>query len=134
MCKWIGIGSGLMATVLCMIGVARTWQDDDKIVLDSRPIMQAKVRHAKSLVEGLALENHETVAVAAQGMMTLSQESAWRVVQTPEYLSLSDEFRSSAERLRNAANEKNIDLATLAYFEVTLNCVRCHKYLRHRGR
>ena len=36
----------------------------------------------------------------------------------------------SAERLRDAANEKNIDGSTLEFFDVTLNCVRCHKYVR----
>ncbi|HMP79227.1 MAG TPA: hypothetical protein PKD54_07230 [Pirellulaceae bacterium] len=130
--RWLRWTGFVCLVGIVSIGAAYAWQDDDKIQLDSRQIMLAKVRHAKSLVEGLALENHETIAVAAQGLMSLSQESAWRVIQTPEYLSMSDEFRSSAERLRDAANQENIDLATLAYFEVTLNCVRCHKYLRRQ--
>jgi hypothetical protein len=43
---------------------------------------------------------------------------------------MSSEFRGSAQRLRDHAKEKNVDAATLSYFEVTLNCVRCHKYVR----
>ena len=65
-------------------------------------------------------------------MKKLSMESGWNVQTTPAYLKLSSEFRDSAERLRKAAEKKNIDGSTLAYFEVTLNCVRCHKYIRDK--
>ena len=64
--------------------------------------------------------------------MLQSQESQWQVIQVEPYLKMSSEFRTSAERLRDAAKAKNLDGATLAYFDMTMNCVRCHKYLRQR--
>ena len=62
--------------------------------------------------------------------MLLSHEADWNVFTSKEYLQMSSDFRSSAERLRDSAKAKNIDGATLSYFEVTLSCVRCHKYIR----
>lgn len=92
--------------------------------------MQVKLKRAQDVLEGLALEEFDSIAQNAQGLMLLSNESNWNVFQTVEYNRLSREFRESASRLRKAAKEENLDGATLAYFEVTLNCVRCHKYTR----
>ena len=92
--------------------------------------MQIKLKRAQDVLRGLALEDFDNIAKNAQGLMLLSHESNWAVFQTVEYNRLSGEFRDSASRLRSAAKDKNLDGATLAYFEVTLNCVRCHKYTR----
>ena len=92
--------------------------------------MQRKLDDSREIVSGLAREDYNLISKSAQDLMLLSHESAWNVFQSDEYLRMSRSFRGSAERLRNTANQKNLDGATLAYFEVTLNCVRCHKYVR----
>lgn len=92
--------------------------------------MRAKLVHSQKVVEGLALENYPLIAKHAQEMTLLSQAANWRVLQTPEYLDHSSDFRRSTEALKQAAQEKNLDGAALAYFEVTLKCVKCHKYVR----
>jgi cytochrome c556 len=98
--------------------------------LDNTPFMMRKLDAARNIVSGLALEDHELIAKSASDLSLLSLESQWEVFQTDYYIRMSNEFRDSAMRLRDAAHEKNLDGATLAYFEVTLNCVRCHKYIR----
>jgi len=97
---------------------------------DSKSFMNRKLSTSKGIVEGLSRENYDLLEKCAQDLMLLSQEANWKVLNTKPYLKMSADFRSSAERLRNAAAEKNLDGATLAYFEVTLICVRCHKYIR----
>jgi len=92
--------------------------------------MQQKLTSSRDIVKGLAIEDFDLLSKSGQDLLLLSHEADWNVFQTQDYLSLSREFRGSAQRLRDSANEKNLDGATLAYFEVTLNCVRCHKYLR----
>lgn len=101
-----------------------------KIQKSSAKFMARKLNHTRDIVAGLATENYDAISKNAQKLMTLSHEADWKVIQTTTYLDMSGEFRESAERLRDSALEKNIDGATLAYFEVTLNCVRCHKYVR----
>lgn len=127
----------MVSASVCMAGVVLggwlTWQDPEQPPVSSnRPFMQAKLDLSKEIVEGLALENYDRLEASAQNLFLLSQESAWNVVQAPEYLGMSAEFRGSVSRLKEAAHARNIDGATLAWFEVTLNCVRCHKYLRQK--
>jgi hypothetical protein len=64
-------------------------------------------------------------------MSLLSQATAWKVYQTPEYMRRSLEFRHRLEDLTTAAKKGNLDGATLAYVDVTMKCVDCHRYVRH---
>ena len=117
--------------VAAVFSISSAEQNEDQpIKQDAKVFMAAKLDHTKKIVEGLALENFDAIGDHAQKLILLSNETNWRTFQTEEYLDLSQEFRGSADRLRSAAKEKNLDGSTLAYFEVTLNCVRCHKYVR----
>ena len=109
---------------------ANRYQEQDKIRKVSTEFMIRKLDDSRDIVAGLATEDFDLIAKSAQDLMVLSHEADWKVITTPDYLRMSSEFRGSAQRLRETAKEKNIDGATLAYFEVTLNCVRCHKYVR----
>lgn len=106
-------------------------QDTEKPkALDNRPFMERKLEAAKNIVAGLSTEDFELIAKSASDLTLLSQESQWEVFQTDSYMRMSTDFRDSSTLLRDTARDKNLDGATLAFFEVTLNCVRCHKYIR----
>ena len=105
-------------------------QEKREIQEGPTPFMLRKLEYSKNIVHGLAIEDYNLISKNAQALMLLSQEADWNIISTPEYLKSSSEFRDSAQRLREMGNEKNVDGATLAYFEVTLNCVRCHKQIR----
>ena len=45
----------------------------------------------------------------------------------------SNEFRRAVENLQEKAAQKNLDGAALGYVELTLTCVKCHKYVREAG-
>jgi hypothetical protein len=107
-------------------------QDQTPMEKNTAKFMARKLDGSRDIVAGLATENFDLISQSAQNLMLLSHEADWNVIQTEPYLRMSSEFRRSAERLRDSANEDNLDGATLAYFEVTLNCVRCHKYIRDR--
>lgn len=92
--------------------------------------MRAKLAHADQVLEGLAVEDYELIERAAQELSLASLDSNWQVLQTEDYVRQSAEFRRSCDALKKAAQEKNLDGATLAWVEVTLKCVQCHKYVR----
>jgi hypothetical protein len=92
--------------------------------------MRAKLAHADHVLEGLAIEDYEMIERAAQELSLASLDSNWQVLQTEDYVRQSAEFRRSCDALKKAAQEKNLDGATLAWVEVTLKCVQCHKYVR----
>ncbi len=99
----------------------------------SNVFMQRKLDYTRAVVDGLATENYEKISKGAQDLMLMSHEADWKVITSPEYLKMSSEFRTTAERLRDQGDQKNLDGATLAYFEVTLSCIRCHKQLRQQS-
>jgi hypothetical protein len=92
--------------------------------------MRAKLGHSQRVLEGLSLEDYDLIARGAQELALASQASSWQVLQTEEYARQSAEFRRSCDSLRNAAKAKNLDGAALAWMEVTMKCIQCHKYVR----
>jgi hypothetical protein len=92
--------------------------------------MRAKLVHSQKILEALALEDFAQLAKHSQDLKLLSQESNWNVLQTEQYLRHSDDFRRRADALTDAAKKKNLDGASLAFVELTLNCVQCHKHVR----
>ncbi len=92
--------------------------------------MKAKLKHAERVLEAVALEDFDLLAKESQAISLLTQEEQFQVLVTPEYLRQSVDFRRSADSLTKAARDKNIDAAALAYVDMTMKCVNCHKYVR----
>jgi len=96
----------------------------------SKDIMRRKLTHAQRILEGLAINDCESIVKNAQELMLLSKANEWRVLGTPRYELHSNEFRRAIDNIVEKAKEKNLDGAALGYVELTLSCVRCHKYVR----
>jgi hypothetical protein len=92
--------------------------------------MRQKLEHSKSALEELAMEDFALIAKNATAMRELSEDVRWQVSPNVNYLRLSAEFQDLAGELASKAKEKNLDGATLAYVELTMNCVKCHKLVR----
>lgn len=95
-----------------------------------KTFMEAKLTHAQKVLEGLATEDYDMIAKHSQELSLLSQAASWQVLQTADYRQHSAEFRRTADAIRDAAKEKNLDGASLAYVELTVRCVNCHKHVR----
>ena len=119
--------------LLVPIGIAvglTVSQGDDERDAHVRTFMRQKLEHSKNILEGLALEKFDKIEKNAGQLTVLSQAASWRAMRTPEYARFSGEFSRLTEKLVRMARDKNIDGATLAYVELTINCVNCHKYVR----
>jgi hypothetical protein len=97
---------------------------------DRNPIMQLKLSHAQKVLEGIALNDFNLIEKHADELIILSNKAEWKVLPTRDYLLQSNEFRRNAELLTKAAKGKNLDGATLAYVQLTMSCVSCHKHVR----
>jgi hypothetical protein len=93
-------------------------------------IMQRKLSLAQSSLAAVVLEDFVTLERNARALGQLSEASNWNVVTTPEYVKHSAAFRRTSEALSKAGAARDLDTATQAYVELTLQCVQCHKYLR----
>ena len=116
-----------LAGFLLVAGIGIQLIADDK---KPDPIMKQKLVHAQKIMEGIALGNFETIERNADELIIISHKAGWRVLQTPDYTRFSDEFRRNCENVAKGAKQKNIDAASLAYVQMTLTCVACHKHVR----
>ena len=97
---------------------------------DLSDFMRAKLKHSQLVLEGLVMGDFDKIAKNSQDMSLLTLAVNWQVLQTPQYIEYSREFRSAADALAEAARKKNLDKASDEYNRVTFRCVECHKYIR----
>ena len=114
---------------LLIVGVLSA-QGDSRAVGGVETFMQAKLEHSKKLLEALVLENYDAIGKHSRQLGMLSRAAQWQVIQTPDYVQHSEEFRRTTEALGGAGKDKNLDGAALAFVAMTLKCVDCHKYVR----
>ena len=93
-------------------------------------LMRKKLKHAQGVLEGIALNDFDKIADNADQLIIVSHQAEWVVVKTPQYELFSNQFRKSAEGLVKNAKAKNLDGAALDYVDMTMTCVKCHKYVR----
>ena len=122
---------GIIAVMLALVGfgICAAWGQDEKPVRVA-DFMRLKLKHSQKLLEGLVTEDFASLKKNAEELKMLSQESNWKVLQTEDYLQQSIEFRRAVDALTKAADKRNLDGAALAYMDVTMKCVTCHKYVR----
>jgi cytochrome c556 len=125
---------GLVAAALCLgvFFVGRGQTDEPKRIAPNQAaaFMRLKLDHSQKVLEGLALEDFELVAKHSQQISLLTEDETWKVFQTLEYRHHSAEFQRITNELTKQAQKKNLDGAALAYVQMTMSCVNCHKYVR----
>jgi hypothetical protein len=126
--RWISIvGVGLAMGGIC-VAIGQTTKPKADA---SNNFMRAKLEHSQKVLEGLAVDDLPLVAKHSDELSLLSKAASWQVLQTPEYVRRSKEFQRAAEAVASAAKKKNLDGAALAYLDLTMKCIDCHKYVRN---
>jgi cytochrome c556 len=126
-----GLCRGGLAVAAGSLLLAATWLPAADVATDQvAGFMRAKLAHSQNVLEGLATEDFDLIERGAQELSLASLDSNWQVLQTEDYVRQSAEFRRACDSLRAAAQAKNLDGATVAWMDVTLKCVQCHKYVR----
>lgn len=94
--------------------------------------MRLKLDYSKNVLEGLSTDRLALVARNAKDLKLMSAAALWDVPKIPmlEYSEYTADFQRIADELAREADAGNLDGATLAYVQLTLSCVNCHKYVR----
>lgn len=109
-----------------------TWGDDPTSPPGDAPVaaqMRRKLELSQALLRSLALEDYRLMADSSEELLKLARQQ-WRAQETPEYRAQLKDFWMVLEGMQTAAADRNLDGATLAYVQLTLCCVKCHKSLR----
>ena len=95
-----------------------------------KEVMRQKVACSLQVLVGITLEDYGLIANNADNLVKLSNKTNWYSRQVPEYELFLNEFRRNAQDLAKAGQQKDLDAASLAYVQMTLSCVSCHKFIR----
>ena len=92
--------------------------------------MAAKLKFATIILEGLTNDDLDRVLDGARAMNGLNELEAFVRRRNPAYTAQLNVFRTSTDGVVAAAESKNLDGAALAFTQLTVSCVNCHKTLR----
>ncbi|MFO0796594.1 MAG: hypothetical protein U0804_03900 [Gemmataceae bacterium] len=121
------------AIALVTVGVGSAQDRPAQPKQKQLPVMVRKLTHAQKVFEALAREDYAQMATHADGLAACVKDVTWRINDTERYLMFSNDFGREVASLQKAAKDKKGDAATLAFIDMTMTCVKCHRYLRDEG-
>jgi len=116
--------------VLAMLFISAFVVREVRAQMRLQQLMIDKLQNAQKLLEGIALNKHDKIQKHADELIRISKTAEWLANKAPRFEVFSNEFQRAAENIVKKSKDKNIDGVTLAYFDLTMSCVRCHQYLR----
>ena len=92
--------------------------------------MRGKLQSANQVLEGLVTEDFSLISKGAGELKKISDAAKWRVSNDAMYRQHSAEYQRKVAQLEQAAADKKLDAAALAYTNVTMSCIECHRWVR----
>jgi hypothetical protein len=119
-----------LLALLALLALVPALSGDNRKPEKTRDLMRKKLTNAQSILEGIAISDFDKITKGGEELIEISKKVEFQVHKTPRYEVRANEFRRAVEDLLEKAKEKNLDGATLSYMDMTLTCVKCHKYCR----
>jgi hypothetical protein len=92
--------------------------------------MRTKLDFSRNILAGLASEDFDKVAANAQAMQGMSMFESFIRGKMPSYRTQLEVFQDANDEIIRQAQKDNVEGAALAFTQLTMSCVNCHKQLR----
>jgi len=92
--------------------------------------MKKKLEYSGQILSGLTSNDFDQIAKSAKSMNALGYLEQRVRANSSGYREQFRIFRSANRQLVEMAEDENLDGAALAYVQLTLSCVNCHKIVR----
>ena len=92
--------------------------------------MEKKLAYSQSIFKGLSQGDFATIEASARQMQALSRVEGFVRRRNPDYANHLTAFEYINREIIRQAEKENIEGATLAFNQLTINCVKCHQSLR----
>jgi hypothetical protein len=96
--------------------------------------MRKKLDFSRNILAGLASEDFDKVAANAEAMQGMSKFEGFIRGKMPGYRTQLEVFQDANEEIIRQAQKDNVEGATLAFTQLTMSCVNCHKQLRGQAK
>jgi hypothetical protein len=93
-------------------------------------VMTHKLDYTHEMLESIIKEEFSELEDLSFRLVALTGTEDWKVIRTEAYNRHTADFVDAVEAFRKAHDHKDIDESAQAYIDMTLSCVRCHKYVR----
>lgn len=121
-----------LAAVVTILGAC--WgvlaQDPTPDEKDPSIWMKQKLTYSSRILEGLAKGDMDLVNQNATAMRGLNKVEYFVRREPANYRTQLNVFQFSVDELIRTSRENNLDGATLAFTQMTISCVNCHKQIR----
>jgi hypothetical protein len=129
----IALGAPVLCLAMLALQPARGFDDQAKEKQASL-WMKQKLVASQNILAGLTREDFDAIEKNAQSMLVVGYLEKWIRAGRPAYQTMMRDFEFANKALTQTAREKNLDGATIAYMQLTLSCVNCHKIVRSAGK
>lgn len=92
--------------------------------------MEQKLRLSQEILTGLANGDFDQIGKSAEVMRGLNRVEAFVRREPQGYRDYLRQFKLANEELVRSAADENLAAATLAFNQLTISCVNCHRHLR----
>lgn len=134
-----GLKLGLTALFAVLIIPLATGAEEEPAPRDSGaekplPLMRQKLDAMHTALEGIATNDFRKIRESGDLLQRISVIDQWLKYPDTEYGQMTQDFRRAVENMIMAADEENLEGATLYYQKVTTSCLECHTFMREPGR
>ena len=92
--------------------------------------MERKLEYSQTIFKALAMGDLDTVKFNASQMNLIGKVEGFARMKNKPYQAQLHTFDRISYELTQQADKDNIEGATLAFNQLTVNCVQCHQLLR----
>lgn len=103
---------------------------DDDNAFARRDFMRIKMQSSQFILEGLTTNDFTLVNKGIKQIKDMTKSEKWVAIDNKFYRELVDDFEAATEKLEAAAKTGNIDAAAMRYFQLSTQCIDCHKHIR----
>ena len=103
--------------------------DDDKSE-ERIDFMRIKMQSSQLILEGLTVKDFDLVNKGIKQVKAMTKSGKWVSIDNEFYRELEKDFEMATEKLEASAKTGNIDATFYRYFQLTANCIDCHKHIR----
>lgn len=96
--------------------------------------MKKKLDYSQNILAGVTSEDFDMIADNARAMKGLGKFEAFVRGRNPAYTRQLQIFNEVNDEIIRQADNDNVEGVALAFTQLTINCINCHKALRQQAK
>jgi cytochrome c556 len=114
----------------CLVATSQADEPGAKSEKDMNFWMKQKLNYSQAIFAALSEADFESMSAAADKLTTLNKVEEFVKHRNLKYKAQLDIFQFATQEVARQAEKKSVEGAALAFHQLTLSCVNCHKQLR----